>query len=114
MVKYREQVREDSIKQSLNTPLFRWLAWLDKNSSPELLEEAVKMDTAIKTADRRLEHVTQDDEDMWAYTRYLMGECDRTAELNFAREEGAKQGTQYVLDLLDQGLSTEEIKERLK
>ena len=110
MVKYREQVREKPSKQSLNNPLFRWLAWLDKSSSPELLEEAVKMDTAIKTADKRMEHVTQDEEDMWAYTRYLMGECDRTAELNFAREEGIK----HVLDLLDQGFSIEKIKESLK
>ena len=123
MVKYREQARKN--KQEYGDPLYRWLAWLDKTSSPELLEEVVNMDTTIKTADERLEHVTQDEEDMWAYTRYMMGECDRTAELNYAQEKGVEIGIEkgiekgveksnkYFLELLDQGLSPEEIKRRL-
>jgi len=110
MYKFREQGRQNLYKQRLNDPLYRWLIWLDKNSSLELLEEVVKMDTAIKTADERMEHVTQDEEDMWAYTRYMMGECDRTAELNYAYEKGSL----YVLELMAQGLSIEEIKQRLR
>ena len=115
MVKYREQVRELSAEQelSLKDPLFRWLVWLDKSSKPELLEEVTKMDTAIKTAEERLEHITQDDDAMWALTRYMMGECDRTAELNYALEKGRKKEREEVLDLINQGLTPEEIKQRL-
>jgi len=119
MVKYREQAREllakeGLSKQSLNDPLLRWLVWLDKSSKPEMLEEVTQMDKAIKTADERLEHVTQDEDDMWALTRYMMGECDRTSEMNYAVEKGIEKHNKYVIDLIDQGLTTEEIKQRLK
>jgi len=119
MVRYRELARGLSNnqvlnKQSLNAPLFRWLAWLEKSSAPELLLEVVKMDTTIKTADERMEHVTQSEEDMWAYTRYMMAECDRTAEINYGIDKGIEKYRQYTLELLDQGLPIEEIKQRLK
>jgi len=90
MVKYRRQVRKQG-KEKLNDPLYRWLMWLNKNSPPELLEEVIKMDTAIQTADKRLTHVTQSEEDMWAYTRYMMAECDRTGQLEYALGERDKK-----------------------
>jgi len=84
MVKYKKQMMA---KQFLEDPLCRWLAWFNKDSSPELLEEVVKMDTTIQVANEKLTHVTQSEEDMWAYTRYLMAECDRTGQLKYARGE---------------------------
>jgi len=110
MVKYRELVREGSFKHGLKDPLFRWLTWLDKSSPLELLEEVVKMDSSIKTADKRLFHVTQSEEDMIAYDRYLIAECDRISELN----EGIRRQNKYIIDLINQGLTTEEIKQRLE
>ena len=86
MVKYRRQV-----KDKLSNPLCRWLTWFDKNSTPELLEEVVKMDTAIQTADSRMTYVIRDDEEMLAYERYMKADCDRTAELNFARDQGREE-----------------------
>ena len=112
MVKYKRQVK-DKLKDSL----CRWLAWFDKNSPPELLKEVVKMDSTIQKADERMQHITQSEEDMWAYTRYMMAECDRTSQLDYAREEGFEEGLvkgkEEVLNLLTQGLSVDEIKQRL-
>ena len=34
-------------------PLHRWLTWFDKKSPPELIEEVLSMDTAIKAAYER-------------------------------------------------------------
>jgi len=118
MIKYREQVRElihkkNSKKPCLNDPLFRWLMWFDKTSSKELLLEVVKMDSTIKTADERMIQVTQSEEDMIAYDRYLIAQCDRISEIDYAVEKGVEKRDQYFLELLDQGLSTEEIKLRL-
>ncbi|MCL2809013.1 MAG: Rpn family recombination-promoting nuclease/putative transposase [Treponema sp.] len=87
MVKYKKQ-----IKDKLQDPLCRWLAWFDRESPIELLQEVVKMDSTIQTADERMAHVAQSEEEMWAYTRYMMGQCDRTAEINYAREEGFEKG----------------------
>jgi hypothetical protein len=39
--------------EALSNPLHRWLAWFDRNSSPELIEEVLKMDDAIMAANNR-------------------------------------------------------------
>ena len=47
-----------------------------------------------------------------------MAELDRISEMRYAKEEGHSQGQQetqkYVLDLIAQGLTAEEIKQRLE
>ena len=90
-------------------PLYRWLAWLDKNSSPKLLAEVTKMDTAIQSANERMVYVTGDKEMIRAYWRHQMDLSDRTSELNYARDEGREE----VIALLEQGLSLDEVKKRL-
>jgi len=109
MVVYRKQRKSQFNKQDLNDPLVRWLTWFDKTSSPEILKEVVNMDSTIRTADERMSQVTISEEDMIAYDRYLIAECDRISAINSARRER----DQYVLELIDQGLSTDEIKQRL-
>jgi predicted transposase/invertase (TIGR01784 family) len=113
MVKYRKQ--GDS---NLSDPLCRWLTWLDKNSSPELVKEAVKMDDGIQLAAEKLLELGMVEDARDAYFRYFMDQCDRTSELNYAlskgREEGREQNRQYFLELLNQGLTVEEIKQRLE
>jgi len=126
MVQYRKQGR----KEVPNDPLCRWLAWLDANSPPELVAEVVKMDSAIQMANERMVYVTGDKEAIRAYEMRQMGLSDYTSSMNYAREEGYQQGRQEgrqesrqegrneerlrLLEMLDQGLSVEEIKRRLK
>ena len=50
------------------------------------------MDTTIKTADERFAHIIQDEEEMLAYDRYMKAACDRTSEINYARNEGREEG----------------------
>ena len=112
MVQYRKKMRG-----RLDDPLGRWLAWFDAGSPPELIREAVKMDEAIQTADERIAYVTEDEESVRAYWRRQMALSDRTSEINYARDEGIAQGRaeerQRLLELLNQGLSIEDIKQRL-
>jgi len=82
MVKYRKHG-----KGRLDEPLCRWLAWFNKNSPPEILEEVVKMDTAIQNADIRMTSLTKDEEEMDTYRRMQMAEFDRRSELNYALKE---------------------------
>ncbi|MCL2806393.1 MAG: hypothetical protein FWD26_10690, partial [Treponema sp.] len=63
----------------------------------------------IQTAEKRFANIIRDKEELLAYDRYLIAECDRISELN----EGIRQRDRYVLDLIDQGLTTEQIKQRL-
>jgi len=45
----------------------------------------------------RMEHITQSEEEMWAYTRYMIAQCDRTAEINFAIDKTSKTIAQNLL-----------------
>ena len=110
MVKYRKQGRNMHRGFKAIDPLCRWLAWLDKSSPPELLAEVMKMDTAIQSANERMVHVTGDKEAIRAYWRHQMDLSDRTSELNYARDEGRDE----VIELFEQGLSVDEVKQRLK
>jgi len=94
MVKYREQ-RKD---HTLTEPLFRWLAWIDKNNPNEIREEALEMDAAILSAQERFKFVTQNKDDLDAYYRYMMAECDRTSEINYARGEEAQKWQSVVAE----------------
>jgi predicted transposase/invertase (TIGR01784 family) len=87
MVKYKK----DGIN-NLDDPLYWWLAWFDRDSPQELLKEVVRMDTAIQAADERFAHITKDEDELRAYYRYVMAECDRTGQIDYARSEGRTEG----------------------
>jgi len=117
MVKYRKLVRKNHDRQDLNDPLYRWLVWFDRNSPPELIEEVVKMDEAIKTADDMIFSFAMTDDEMDYWFRRKLFQMDRENEIKYARAEGQakgiEKGQQNVFNLLDQGFSIEEIKRRL-
>jgi predicted transposase/invertase (TIGR01784 family) len=93
MVKYRKLKG----KNVLMDPLRRWLAWLNKNSSPELLAEVIKMDTSILTAEERLKYLAGDEDMIDIYDRRFKALCDHTSQMNYAREVGYKRGEQKGL-----------------
>jgi predicted transposase/invertase (TIGR01784 family) len=88
MVKYRKQAR----KGEVNGPLSRWLAWLNKNSPPELVAEVVKMDSAIQAANERMVYVNGDKEAIRAYERRQMALSDYNSAMNYARRTGRQKG----------------------
>jgi predicted transposase/invertase (TIGR01784 family) len=88
MVQYRKQRK----KILLDNPLNRWLVWLDAGSPPELIAEVLKMDRAIKAANKKLDLVTMDEDFHRYYTLRQMALSDYTSGMNYAREEGLKKG----------------------
>ncbi|MDR2576302.1 MAG: Rpn family recombination-promoting nuclease/putative transposase [Treponema sp.] len=88
MVQYRKQRK----KILLDDPLNRWLVWLDVGSPPELIEEVVKMDSAIDAAIKRLDFVTRDKEFLRYYHMRKMALSDYNSSVNNAREEGHAEG----------------------
>ncbi|MDR2419033.1 MAG: Rpn family recombination-promoting nuclease/putative transposase [Treponema sp.] len=93
MVKFRRYRREGK-DFSLKNPLHRWLAYFDDNSSPELVEEVVKMDKAILLAQTKLEVIARNPELLRAYERYEKAASDWTSSINGARREGMQKGIQ--------------------
>jgi predicted transposase/invertase (TIGR01784 family) len=73
-------------------PLHRWLTWFDKDSPPALVEEVVNMDRAIKKAEARVAHVSNDKEALRAYEMRQMALSDWTSGINHARREGIQEG----------------------
>jgi len=86
MVKYRKT------RGKLNNALSRWLTWFDRGSTPELIEEVVKMDNAIQMADERLLHVTGDEDAQRAYLVRFRAMCDMTSAMNASHREGLEEG----------------------
>jgi predicted transposase/invertase (TIGR01784 family) len=99
MVKFRKLK-----KHSLENPLHRWLVYFDEHSPAELVEEVVRMDTAIQLAQDKLEMIARDPELLRAYEQYEKAASDWTTGINGARREGAKR----VIDLIKSGKTPEE------
>ncbi|MDR2364041.1 MAG: Rpn family recombination-promoting nuclease/putative transposase [Spirochaetaceae bacterium] len=88
MVKFRRLAEKDI----RNDPLHRWLTWFDRDSPPKLVEEVIKMDTAIQKAEEKMEYVSIDKEALRAYQMREMALSDWTSGLNHARREGIQEG----------------------
>ena len=88
MVKWRKHGKIDIV----NEPLHRWLAWLDRNSPAELVDEVVKMDKAIMEANNKQIYFTNDDEEIRAYEMREMALMDERARLSYATNEGLTKG----------------------
>jgi predicted transposase/invertase (TIGR01784 family) len=88
MVKFRRLGERDIEKE----PLHRWLTWLDKESPRRLVEEVIRMDTAIQKAEEKMVYVAGDKETLHAYQMREMALSDWTSGVNHAREEGLLEG----------------------
>ena len=75
-----------------NNPLERWLTFLNKDTPEEVLEEVIKMDTAISKANERLNFVSQDKEFLRTYQMREMVLSDWTTGINTAMEKGRAEG----------------------
>jgi predicted transposase/invertase (TIGR01784 family) len=94
MVKFRALEKKDI----RNDPLHRWLSYFDKDSPPEIVEEVVKMDTAIKKAEEKVSYVSQDKEALRAYQMREMALSDYTSGINYAKREGIKEVARKALE----------------
>ncbi|GHV25427.1 hypothetical protein FACS189498_3640 [Spirochaetia bacterium] len=72
MVKFRRLKNKD-IK---NDALVRWLTYLDETTPPKIIEEVVKMDTAIEKTNERYDFLSQDKETLHRYHLRQIGQMD--------------------------------------
>jgi predicted transposase/invertase (TIGR01784 family) len=72
------------------------LTWFDRESPQNLVEEVLKMDTAIQRAEEKMVHVTNDKEALRAYQMREMALSDWTSGVNHAKREGAKEAAQEI------------------
>jgi predicted transposase/invertase (TIGR01784 family) len=111
MVKFRK-IKEHTLKD----PLYRWLVYFDEHSPAELIEEVVRMDTAIQLAQDKLEMIARDPELLRAYEQYEKAASDWTSGINGARREGREEGLQEgrregvkrMIELIRSGKTPEE------
>ena len=91
-----------------NKPLERWLAFFDKDTTEEILEEVINMDTAISKANERLNFVSQDKEFLRNYQLREMAMSDLTTAINTGIE---KREIEIARNALAKGLSIDMIKD---
>ena len=86
MVKFRR-----TKERRLEDPLNRWLLYFNKHSPEELIEEVVKMDSAIQLVQEKMDLITRDPELFRAYEKYEKVELDyNTGIIGARREEKAE------------------------
>jgi predicted transposase/invertase (TIGR01784 family) len=85
MVKFRRSRERD-----LEDPLNRWLVYFDEHSPADLIEEVVKMDTAIQMTQEKLEMIARDPGLRRAYESIEKAERDYISGMNGARREAAE------------------------
>jgi predicted transposase/invertase (TIGR01784 family) len=106
MVKFR-RLPEKDIRHD---PLHRWLTWFDKDSPQTLVEEVIKMDTAIQKAEEKMGYVTIDKEALRAYQMREMAMSDWTSGINHAKQEGRQEGQfEIAKNLKSMGIPLEQI-----
>jgi len=108
-------------KEPKKNPLHRWLLFLDKTVDEEKLKELMEMDTAIKRAEARLEHISSDDETLALYEARQNARIEYNSAISSAERKGRmeekKEIARSLLDILDEktiadktGLSIDEVR----
>jgi predicted transposase/invertase (TIGR01784 family) len=106
MPKFRKLQRKGKI--DLKNPLHRWLAYLDKYTPPEVVEEVVGMDAAISKVQSVMDRIQRSPEMMRAYEKYAKAASDRTSEINGAKRE---RSFEIANNLKAMGLSPSQIEQ---
>jgi predicted transposase/invertase (TIGR01784 family) len=88
MVKFRKR----GVKDIANNRLERWMTYFDVTTPEEVIEEVIKMDSAINKANERLNFVTQDKDFLRNYHLREMAMSDWTTGVNTAFEKGEAKG----------------------
>jgi predicted transposase/invertase (TIGR01784 family) len=70
--------------------VYRWLTWFSKDRPEMILEEVLKMDTAIRKVEGQLVYVSGDKGALRAYQMREMALSDWASGINHARREGQR------------------------
>ena len=99
-----------------NKALIRWLTFLQKDISREVLEELMEMEPAIKMAEEKLDYLSSDPETIELYKAREYSAHERANLLSTGIERGKREVAIALLDILDDetialktGLSIEEV-----
>jgi predicted transposase/invertase (TIGR01784 family) len=88
MPKYRKEKEKDI----LGDPLYRWMAFLDKNTDEKIIKKIIEMDPGIAKAQEKISFVSQDKEALRAYEMREMALSDYTSGINHALRKGEQRG----------------------
>ena len=98
MVRFRRVKDKDIV----NNLLHRWLTFLDKNTDSETIKKIIEMDTAIKKAYEKIEHVSRNKELWHAYRMREMALPDYTSGMNAAEKRGEERGREEGIAIGEQ------------
>ena len=95
-----------------NLPPALW--YLTDRSKRNIINEIVELEEGIAMASSVLIKVSRDEEERARIMREEKTELDRISYIAHAKEEGRAEEREYFLSLLNQGLTIDEIKQRLE
>jgi predicted transposase/invertase (TIGR01784 family) len=113
-----EPIADKPVEEMTNMELWAvFFQYLTNEDKRDKIIEIINQEKGIAMAVETLGTFTQSEIEYIYETRRIMAELDYNSEMAEARNEGRNEGRQeerqYLLEMLDQGLSVEEIKRRL-
>nr|WP_225370024.1 Rpn family recombination-promoting nuclease/putative transposase [Methanobrevibacter arboriphilus] len=75
-----------------DNPLHRWLVFLDKKSTREMIEMAMSKDENIKTAHEKVEELLKDEAFLHELNKREQADLKYMGEMAYAKDEGKKEG----------------------
>ena len=88
----KDKFRRFDQKDLRGNPLHRWLKFFDKMLSEEELKELMKMDSAIKRAEKKLEYISSDEEALALYRAREDSAHERANLIYTGKMEGIEEG----------------------
>jgi predicted transposase/invertase (TIGR01784 family) len=86
-------------------PLHRWLKFFDKKITEEELKELMKMDSAIKRAEKKLEYISSDEEALALYRAREDSVHERANLIYTGKMEGIEEGIEIGVEKgIEEGL----------
>jgi predicted transposase/invertase (TIGR01784 family) len=77
---------------SLEDPLHRWLVYFDEHSSPDIIEEVLRMDPTIQKLQEKMDMIQRDPGLLRSYRQYEKAVSDYASGIYEARLEGIQEG----------------------
>lgn len=105
-------------KIDFNNHLHRWLVFLDKNSTIEMVEMVMSKDEAIKLAHEKVKELLKDEKFLHKMNIESQRELKYESEMAYAEDKGIKKGKKKGIEqgelniakkLIEAGMSIEEI-----
>ena len=112
--KLEKIVEKPEDKMSFQEHWAVYFKYLTDKTKRKKINKIIELNEGVAMASEVLITITEDEKERFRQLSKEKYELDRQSDLAYAKFEGREEGQNYVLELMAQGLSYEEIRKKIK